>query len=45
MNHPSLKSQFVAIGNVLPLETAAQACVVKLASQKEEHIQELFCDK
>ena len=30
---------------VLPLETAARACVAKLASQKEEQIQELLCDK
>ena len=30
---------------VLPLETAAQACVAKLTSQKKEQIQELVCDK
>ena len=30
---------------VLPSETAAQACVAKLASQKEEQIQELLRDK
>ena len=30
---------------VLPSETAARACVAKLASQKEEQIQELFRDK
>ena len=30
---------------VLPLETAARACLAKLASQKEEQIQELLCDK
>ena len=33
------------MGKVLPLETAARACVAKLASQKEEQIQELLCDK
>ena len=33
------------MGNVLPLETAAWACVAKLASQKEEQIQELLGDK
>ena len=30
---------------VLPLQTAARACVVKLASQKKEQIQELLRDK
>ena len=29
----------------MPLETATWACVAKLASQKEEQIQELLCDK
>ena len=29
----------------MPLETAARACVAKLASQKEEQIQELLRDK
>ena len=33
------------MGKVLPLETAARACVAKLASQKEEQIQELLRDK
>ena len=33
------------MGKILPLETAARACVAKLASQKEEQIQELLCDK
>ena len=33
------------MGKVLPSETAARACVAKLASQKEEHIQELLRDK
>ena len=33
------------MGKVLPLETAARACVAKLASQKEEEIQELLLDK
>ena len=41
LNHPSLKSLFVAMGKVLPSETAAWACVAKLASQKEQ-IQELL---
>ena len=33
------------MGKVLSLETAARACVAKLASQKEEQIQELLRDK
>ena len=33
-NHPSLKSLFARMGEVLPSETAARACVTKLASQK-----------
>ena len=33
------------MGKVLLSETAAQACVVKLASQKVEQIQELLRDK
>ena len=45
LNHPSLKSLFATMGKVLPSKTAAQACVAKLASQKEEQIQELLCDK
>ena len=45
LNHPSLKSLFAIIGKVLPSETAARACVAKLASQKEEQIQELLRDK
>ena len=45
LNHPSLKSLFATMGKVLPSETAARACVAKLASQKEEQIQELPCDK
>ena len=44
LNHPSLKSLFATMGKVLPSETAARACVAKLASQKEQ-IQELLCDK
>ena len=44
-NHPSLKSLFARMGKVLPSETAARACVAKLASQKEEQIQELLRDK
>ena len=45
INHPSLKSLFATMGKVLPSETAAWACVAKLASQKEEQIQELLRDK
>ena len=46
LNHPSLKSLFATMGKVLlPSETAARACVVKLASQNEEQIQELLHDK
>ena len=45
LNHSSLKSLFATMGKVLPLETAAQACAPKLASQKEEQIQELLRDK
>ena len=33
------------MGKVLPLETAAWACVAKLAFQKEEQVQELLRDK
>ena len=33
------------MGKVLPSETAARTCVAKLASQKEEQIQELLRDK
>ena len=45
LNHPSLKSLFATMGKVLPSETAVRACVAKLASQKEEQIQELLRDK
>ena len=45
LNHPSLKSLFATMGKVLPSETAAQTCVAKLASQKEEQIHELLRDK
>ena len=45
LNHPSLKSLFARMGKVLPSETAARACVAKLASQNEEQIQELLRDK
>ena len=44
LNHPSLKSLFATMGKLLPSETAARACVAKLASQKEQ-IQELLRDK
>ena len=33
------------MGKVLPSETAARACLAKLAYQKEEQIQELLRDK
>ena len=36
LNHPYLKSLFATMEKVLPLETAARACVAKLAFQKEE---------
>ena len=42
LNHPSLKSLFATMGKVWSSETAARACVAKLASQKEEQIQELL---
>ena len=45
LNHPSSKSLFATMRKVLPSETAARACVAKLASQKEEQIQELLRDK
>ena len=45
LNHSSLKSLFATMGKVLPSETAARACVAKLASQKEEQIQELLREK
>ena len=45
LNHLSLKSLFATMGKVLPSETAARACVAKLASQKQEQIQELLLDK
>ena len=45
LNHPFLKSLFARMGKVLPSETAARVCVAKLASQKEEQIQELLRDK
>ena len=45
LNYPSLKSLFATKVKVLPSKTAAQACVAKLAFQKEEQIQELLRDK
>ena len=45
LNHPSLKSLFARMGKVLPSETAARACVAKLASQQEEQNPELLHDK
>ena len=43
LNHPSLRSLFATMGKVSSSETAARACVAKLASQKEQ-VQELLCD-
>ena len=47
LNHPSLKFLFATMGKVLPSETAARTCVVKLlvASEKKERIQKLIRDK
>ena len=45
LNRPSLKSLFATMVKVRPSETAARACVTKLASQKEEQIQKLLRDK
>ena len=45
LSNPFLKSLFATMGKVLPSETAARACVAKLAFQKEEQIQELLCNK
>ena len=45
LNHSSLKPLFATMGKVLPSETAARPCVAKLASRKEEQIQELLRDK
>ena len=44
LNHPSLKFLFATMGKVLPSETAARACVAKLASPKEQ-IQKILRDK
>ena len=45
LNHPSLKFFFATMGKVFSSETAARTCVAKLASQKEEQIQELLRNK
>ena len=45
LNHPALKSLFVAMGKPLPSETASRASVAQLASQNEENIRELLMDK
>ena len=45
LNHFSLKSLFATMGKVLLSETAGRARVAKLASHKEEPIQELLRDK
>ena len=45
LNHLSLKSLFATMGKVLPSETTARACVVKLTSQKEEQCQKLLTKK
>ena len=39
------KVSVARMGKVLPSETAARVCVAKLASLKEEQIQELLRDK
>ena len=44
-NKSFFKVSFATMGKVLPSETAARACVAKLASQEEEQIQELLRDK
>ena len=45
LNDPSLKSLFARMGKLLSSKTAVRACLAKLASQKEEQIQELLRDK
>ena len=45
LNHPVLKSLFVAIGKSLPSEIAARASVAQLVSQKEENFLELLREK
>ena len=45
LNNPSIKSLFATMEKVLPSESAALACVAKLAFQKKEQIQELLPDK
>ena len=45
LNHPSSKSLFATMEKVLLSETAARACVAKLASRKEEQIRELLREK
>ena len=45
LNHPSLKSLCATMGKVLPSETAPRVCATKLASQKQEQIQQLLRDK
>ena len=45
LNHPSLKSLFATMGKVLPSETAARACVAKVASQKKNKFKNYFVTK
>ena len=45
LNHPSLKSMFARMEKVLPSETAARACVAKLAFQKEDKFKIYFVIK
>ena len=45
LNHPALKSLFVAMGKLLPSATAVRASVAQSESQKEESIRELLRGK
>ena len=45
LNHLSLKSLFATMRKVLLLETAARACVAKLASQKKNKFKCYFVTK
>ena len=45
LNHPSLKSLFARMEKVLPSETAARACVAKLACKKRNKFKNYFVKK
>ena len=45
LNHPSLKSLFATMGNVLASETAARVCVAKLAFKKKNKFKNYFVTK